>query len=155
MPKIKYTKQDKVDLLKKFLQYIAETDNPSIAEFAYQNDIYDQTLRRFAQDAKAKINDGKGNFFDFAFALKKSAMKQQVFLDKLAIEKGQNPGGPIFLLKALHGYKDGAETPQTINVNIDKVLNAEPEKLESGVQSLLQSTKIDNSRKRKSPSQKN
>lgn len=154
----KYSKQQKRALLAKFVEYVNSKDNPMIAEFCYQNNIDDQTLIRWGNSETMTVKDENANIYDFALTFKKSKLKQQVFLNALAIKKGQNPGGPIFLLKALHGYKDGSEqqAAQTnLNVNIDKVLNAEPEKLESGVQSLLQSTKIDNSRKRKSPSQKN
>lgn len=152
-----YTRKQKVELLKKLVEYVNQKTNPMIAEFCYINSIDDQTLKAWAQKEKMRVKDENSIKYDFALALKKSTLKQQTYLAQLSIEKGQNPGGPIFLLKALHGYKDQEPAPaaQTnISVNVDKLLKAAPEALETGIQDLLQTTKIDNIRKRKS-NQKN
>lgn len=78
------------ELVKKFSEYIDNTDVPIIAEFAYKNDILKQELYDWPE---------------FSNLLKKCVAKKESQLEKGALANKLNPTMCIFSLKQL-GWSD-------------------------------------------------
>ena len=131
---IKFTDEYKAELLKRFFEYIDETDNPIMAEFCYRNDIYYQLLQKFASMEGKIETDREVDTFTFGCAIKKLAAKSETYLLRmLDAEEVRNPAGAIFRLKAVHNYRDSepAPAPTTVNVNVTDLAKKEDDELES------------------------
>lgn len=108
-----YTKNEIDELAAKFEQYIAETDIPIVAEFAYQNNI-DRTL----------LYDRP----ELSTLTKRCIAKKEAQLEKLALARKIDASTAIFSLKQL-GWRDKHEitTPPGQPIEINSQFNTATE----------------------------
>lgn len=143
MPLVKYKRKDMLRILKAFLKYIDTNDLPIVAEFAYQNEMPESTLRSFQLRHENVMIKHNSVYYDFSCALKKSADKQRVYFIRQLDQKGINPASYIFLLKALHQFSDqGDKKADETHIHIhqqsaDKVKKMSDAELTKSIQSEL------------------
>ena len=107
-----FTDEQVAEIREKLVQYIATTEIPIVAEFAYQNDINRQILYDYPE---------------FSTLTKKLIAKKEAQLERKGLMNEVNSTMAIFSLKQL-GWTDkqemkieGGETPVEIKQTIDKV----------------------------------
>jgi len=109
------------ELVKKFEEYIDNTDVPIIAEFAYKNNILKQELYDWPE---------------FSNLLKKCVAKKESQLEKGALANKLNPTMCIFSLKQL-GWKDRQEVNNIVDIKMDE------SSLEEKITELLKKREMD------------
>ena len=107
-----FTDEQVAEIRDKLVQYIATTEIPIVAEFAYQNDINRQILYDYPE---------------FSTLTKKLIAKKEAQLERKGLMNEVNSTMAIFSLKQL-GWTDkqemkieGGDTPVEIKQTIDKV----------------------------------
>lgn len=90
MPITKYSHKYRKELLIKFEEYIENTEEPSVLDFAVTNNILRENLYGYPE---------------FASALKKCAEKHELSMIT-ELKNSKNPIPYIFLLKAQHKYRE-------------------------------------------------
>lgn len=107
-----FTDEQVAEIREKLVQYIATTEIPIVAEFAYQNDINRQILYDYPE---------------FSTLTKKLIAKKEAQLERKGLMNEVNSTMAIFSLKQL-GWTDkqemkieGGDTPVEIKQTIDKV----------------------------------
>lgn len=107
-----FTDEQVAEIREKLVQYIATTEIPIVAEFAYQNDINRQILYDYPE---------------FSTLTKKLIAKKEAQLERKGLMNEVNSTMAIFSLKQL-GWSDkqemkieGGDTPVEIKQTIDKV----------------------------------
>ena len=107
-----FTDEQVAEIREKLVQYIATTEIPIVAEFAYQNDMNRQILYDYPE---------------FSTLTKKLIAKKEAQLERKGLMNEVNSTMAIFSLKQL-GWTDkqemkieGGDTPVEIKQTIDKV----------------------------------
>jgi hypothetical protein len=106
---VKYTEARIAEICDLLLTYIANSDIPILAEFAYQNSIPRQKLYELA-DKSERLYD----------AIKTAIDKKEAQLEKLALQNKINHTMAIFSLKQL-GWRDKQELEHSGHVAVQIV----------------------------------
>lgn len=102
-----YSDERKLELLEKFKKYVDETEMPIIAEFAYKNDVNEDTIRKWKERAENNETESVNSLW--ASVYKKSLAKQKVCIVRMGFKSSQQTTMSIFILKAFHGCSDQGE----------------------------------------------
>lgn len=152
MPALKYDDDYKAALLEKFKEYVDKTEFPVMARFACNNDVTEQNLYDWSKAGENEDSENKTINSKFFLIYKKGIHKQKAFLIEGGLSSTQKVTMSIFLLKALHGFRDADKQPQqqqqpvTVNLNLEGKTN---QQLETITGDLLNSTRIGKINKRK------
>ncbi|MFC5532260.1 hypothetical protein [Cohnella yongneupensis] len=119
----KHTEKDIADLIAQCEQYIAETNIPSVAEFAYKAGVWKSYLYDRAE---------------FSDVLKRLSAKREAAIERGLFAGAIPPAAGIFALKQGEiGWSDRTEVTSTINATVQQIAKLTPEEKQEGLDVLV------------------
>lgn len=119
----KYSERDMKKLIADCEQYIAETNIPSVAEFAYKAGVWKSYLYDRAE---------------FSDVLKRLSAKREAAIERGLFAGAIPPAAGIFALKQGEiGWCDRTEVSSTINATVEQVAKLTPQEKQEGLDALV------------------